>query len=175
MQWKDRLDHSAFFCIATRFEEYEEICMGQHLSESESQNCIFHAGYVQDSTVSHCVKLFISHCHLLHQSLQMQTQCTATFSFAEQGNKERISGRNVGKNIPMIPIQSLSSHSWQSWFLTAIIMKEVFKVIAEHDYEIPHLALCMYLRTWQVLFWIMKVVLNQPILCAKTSGGSFSL
>lgn len=48
----------------------------------------------------------------------------------------------------MIPIQSLSFHSWQSWFLASIIMKQIFKVIAEHDYEITHLALCMHLSTY---------------------------
>lgn len=55
-----------FIRVATQFEEYEEKYMGQHLSESEPQNGIFHADYVQGSIVSHCVNLFISHCHLLH-------------------------------------------------------------------------------------------------------------
>lgn len=60
-----------FICIATQFEEYEEKYMGQHLSESEPQNCIFHEDYVQDSTVSHGVNLFMSHCYLLRWTLQM--------------------------------------------------------------------------------------------------------
>lgn len=47
--------------------------MGQHQSESEPQNRVFHADCVQDSAVSHCVGLFMAHCHLLHQSLQMHS------------------------------------------------------------------------------------------------------
>lgn len=55
-----------FFCRVTQFEGYEEKYMGQYLPEPEPQTCIFHADYVQDSTVSHCVNLFTSYCHLLH-------------------------------------------------------------------------------------------------------------
>lgn len=67
----DRLGHSAFFfsfsfCIATEFEEYEEKCVGQHLSESVPQNCIFHADYVQDSTVYPL-------CEFIHVSLPFIT------------------------------------------------------------------------------------------------------